>query len=197
MRRLVAAYSERDLGSDGSAEVLKIWDRFIKLKSEKVDTRLGNTFDTRNPDHLTTLLQSHQLSRRQNLGPEWADAFYKEDDALAQATIDRMRSGKPPAASGLDVSKELMSASPTGVSASQWHDKRVAAFGAEAAQRLALEDQAQQKWTDRLDAARGVVDRLQNSPELSQQQKSNAIDQWLAQNYSGTELLRARSLLLK
>ena len=52
-----------------------------------------------------------------------------------------------------------------------------------------------QQWTQRIEAARSQVQQLRQAPELSELQRSAAIDAYLNQHFSGSELLRAKALL--
>jgi len=75
------------------------------------------------------------------------------------------------------------------------HQLREATYGREAAERLREEDLAQASWQTRLGNGRNTITRLRQAPELSEPQREEAVTQWLAQNFSAAEQVRARALL--
>ncbi|MFM2083532.1 MAG: hypothetical protein RLY95_350, partial [Pseudomonadota bacterium] len=52
-----------------------------------------------------------------------------------------------------------------------------------------------QQWRQRLEAARAHVAQLQQAPELSAIQRTEAVVAYINSQFSGTELLRAKALL--
>jgi lipase chaperone LimK len=52
-----------------------------------------------------------------------------------------------------------------------------------------------QQWEQRLAAARSHIEQLRSAPELSESQRSEAISAYVSQQFSGSELLRAKALL--
>jgi lipase chaperone LimK len=188
LRAFIASRAKRDTHREQAQAVLALWDAYLNLQQ----VRFAETIDLSRPSDWPRVLQAHQLARREHLGPAWAEAFYGEEEQhfreliaeRSQAPLPRP-AGAPPDA--LNPNAELP--------ASVLHQLRVATYGREAAERLREEDLAQIAWQTRLDNARDTVHRLRHAPELSELQRDQAVEQWLAQNFSASERLRVRALL--
>jgi len=185
LRRLVAWLAERDLGATGSQAVLDVWDRYLNLQQHA----FGEPMDLNRPERWPSVLQEHQLARREMLGMDWADAFYREEEAAFRLRLDQTSSSQP------TTEPNWTAPAPAGLAPEAWHRERVAALGLEAASRLQAEERAQADWDGRLATARSAIERLSQAPELSPVQRQEAKQNWLNQNFQGSERLRAGALL--
>jgi lipase chaperone LimK len=189
LRVLVGALAERDLGPQGSAAVLAVWDRYLKLQQH----RFSQQIDPLHPEQWSRVLAEHQQVRRELLGFAWADAFYAEEEASLRALMDPRQAGHSGRATSAGDPSILQ---PPGKRDPVLLQRlRVATLGAEAAARLEAEDQTQAAWTNRLNDAHRMVQSLENAPELSAEQREQAIKQWMKANFTGSELVRANALL--
>ncbi|MBA4263738.1 MAG: hypothetical protein C0453_01530 [Comamonadaceae bacterium] len=185
LRRLVAWLADRDLGAAGAQSVLAVWDRYLKLQQHS----FHETMDLKRPERWPSVLQEHQLARRDALGMAWADAFYREEENAFRQRLEQR------AESPAKVEPQWIAAPPRGVSPEVWHRERVAALGQEAATRLQAEERAQAEWDKRLADARLAVQRLSSAPELSDIQRQEAAQSWVNRHFEGTDRLRANALL--
>jgi lipase chaperone LimK len=178
------------MSADAARQVLAVWDRYIALQQH----RFRHQPKVADPSTWQAALGERSQIRQQLLGRDWAQAFYAEEEAnlaqhLEQRTAAAPLRSEPEAAT-------LLAAAP-GADAQQLHAQRVQQFGPEAADRLHAEDQAWADWERRLGAARQAIEALAAAPELSAPQRQQAQEQQLAQHFSGTELTRARALLMR
>jgi lipase chaperone LimK len=187
IRAMVQALAERDLGSD-AATVMAAWDRYETLRKTPPRTQP----DSKDLQTWLLLLQEQQTLRRQILGEEWATAFFAEDEkyfvAAVQRAIEHQREPKP-------IPPELWEGPPAGVSAERWHENRQKNLGKEAAERLAALDKQQAEWEQRINIARQMQAALTKRPELSEIQRTQDLERWVADRFFGTEQIRARALL--
>jgi lipase chaperone LimK len=112
--------------------------------------------------------------RRELLGIAWADAFYREEEDALRQQIAKSN-GQTMAASSQEAN--------------------LPAVLPDAALRQAEVDAEWQQWRQRLEAARAHVAQLQQAPELSATQRTEAVVAYINSQFSGTELLRAKALL--
>jgi lipase chaperone LimK len=112
--------------------------------------------------------------RRELLGVAWADAFYREEEDALRQQIAKSN-GQTVAASTQEA--------------------HLPAVLPDAALRQAEVDAEWQQWQRRLEAARAQVAQLQQAPELSATQRTDAVAAYISSQFSGTELLRAKALL--
>lgn len=188
----------QDLGTAGAEQVMAVWQRYLKLQRQRWKTSL----DGRDMTGWDAALAERQQVRRDVLGIAWAEAFYAEEEAALRQHMagQQARAGLPGQVAGisqpaLSTLPALSQAPAPGADARLLHQQRTAAFGAEAAQRLQEEDEAQATWARKLAQARTELARLEAAPELSPLQKQQAIDAWLDGQFQGGERLRARALL--
>jgi lipase chaperone LimK len=127
------------------------------------------------PDSWSAALIERRGVRKQMMGADWAHAFYADEESRLQQTLNQLNSpNKKPA---------------TLPQAGSF------ALHPEAAQREAELKVKWQEWEQRLEAARGQLRAFRSAPELSEPQRQQAIESYLAQQFRGTELIRARALL--
>jgi lipase chaperone LimK len=177
----------RDVGPQASAEIMAVWARYIALL-ERPYTTAAQLDD---PQSWALALAERQQARREVLGPAWAEAFYRDEDA---ALRQKMELAGQPGSAGRLPQPSVLHPDPR-LSAQELHQRRVAEFGPEAAERLRAEDEAEARWQARLAQARDQVSLLQQAPHLSEPQRREAIDNWIASHFDEREQLRVRALL--
>ncbi len=187
LRALVSSLAERDLGSDAS-QVMAVWDRYVAL----VNTPLSSRLDLNDPQQWLMLLREQQAQRHQMLGPDWAAAFFSEEEADLIATVQRLMEYR---ASPQTAETPHWQAAPVGVSAETWQQQREQVLGAETAARLAALDQEESLWNQRLQMARRTWADLESRAELSQLQRDQAMRTWIDEHFEPQERVRAKALL--
>lgn len=165
----VLAAARRDLPPAAAEQLQGLWARYIDLQRHAWQ-RVAQPAD---PTSWRPALEERQSVRRQLLGREAAEAFYADEEQALWADILALESGKAkPVAEAPAVPEHP-----------------------QAAQRV-VDVQAQwAQWERRLDEARGEVARLRAARELSDPQREQAVQAWLAQRFDGSEQLRVRALL--
>jgi lipase chaperone LimK len=160
--------ARQDLTPAQAAAVLQVWAHYLQLQQHpyQVVVRLDD------PDSLAAALAERQQARRQGLGPDWAQAFYGEEEAALTEQI--LRPTSPAPAAGLI-------------------DRR--ALSPQAQQRLAAEEAGQAAFERKLAQAREAVGGLQQAPELSEVQRQQAVQNWLDAHFDAAEQRRVRALL--
>lgn len=187
LRDLVAWLSEQDLGPQGAQAVLAVWDRYVRLLQHS----FRDGADPAQPQRWGMALAEHQRVRREILGPAWADAFYREDEAAVRQLIERSPSAPP----RTDHTQSWIGAPPAGVTDDAWHHQRVAALGPEAADRLRALELAEADWQHRLEQARAQLQKISSAPELSDEQRAQLVERQIRERFEGADRQRARALL--
>jgi lipase chaperone LimK len=184
------------MNAGAARQVLAVWDRYLTLQQQAF--RLSaNPAD---PSTWQPALAERANARQAILGREWAAAFYTDEEAAfalhtEQVTARRAKGGKPAADAGTP-SWLVAPANASPAQAEQLHAARVQELGAAGAERLRAEDAAWADWERRLNDARLRLQALASAPELSAPQRLQAQEEELAQRFAGSELVRARALLL-
>jgi lipase chaperone LimK len=179
--------SLRDVGPTASAEIMAVWARYITLLEQHYTTALRLD----DPQTWMQALAERQRARREILGPAWAEAFFREEeDALRRQAELARQAGS----SGRAAEPDWLHPDPQ-LSADELHQRRVAQYGAEAAERLRAEDEAEARWQARLAQAREQVRALQQAPHLSEPQRQEAVEGWITSHFDAREQLRVRALL--
>ena len=169
---LFRAAAEKDLQQPAKAQVLALWSSYVQLQQHPWKYAVN----VQKPETWSAALIERQIQRRLLLGADVADAFYAEEDAKLQQMLTQVQSGQ----NGQGGRVELIGTPATHPQASE----REAAL------------QAQwQHWEQRLQAARSQLQAYKLAPELSAPQRQQAIEHYLASQFLGTELVRARALL--
>jgi lipase chaperone LimK len=164
-RQVLAAH-----GAIAAQQVLALWNSYLQLQQKQWLTQV----DMRQPSSFASALSERSLVRRELLGIAWADAFYREEEDALRQQIAKSN-GQTMAASSQEA--DLPAVLP------------------DAALRQAEVDAEWQQWRQRLEAARAHVAQLQQAPELSATQRTEAVVAYINSQFSGTELLRAKALL--
>lgn len=185
---LVAAHARRDLGEPLAAEVLALWERYLRLQHHAFQqvARPGDLAS------MTTALQEHRQVRQTLLGVHWAQAFYGEEEARLAAEIERARAGSPPPQDPVAALLEP----PPGTSPAELHRRRVDAFGPERARALQRIDEEDAAWQQRIAAARAEVQAVLANPALSGPQREASLAELINTRFPApSEQLRALGLL--
>jgi lipase chaperone LimK len=164
-RQVLAAH-----GAIAAQQVLALWNSYLQLQQKQWLTQV----DMRQPSSFASALSERSLVRRELLGIAWADAFYREEEDALRQQIAKSN-GQTMAASSQEAN--------------------LPAVLPDAALRQAEVDAEWQQWRQRLEAARAHVAQLQQAPELSATQRTEAVVAYINSQFSGTELLRAKALL--
>jgi lipase chaperone LimK len=183
LRALLLQDARQSLKEPALGAAMALWDKYVQLQQHA----WKHAVDLRQPSTWSAALSERQIVRREKLGADVAQAFYAEEDSALQAMIARVNSGQ---SVGMGV----------GAGAGQ-----AAAADAQQVNPPSLHPQAQEReaqwqaqwqaWEARLAAARRQIQAYSQAPELSAQQRSQAIESYLSQQFQGAELIRARSLL--
>lgn len=184
LRKLVHLLAASDLGDAAAQAVLTQWDRYTQLLASAGDGHI----DLADPQTWLAELQRQQRMRVAGLGPEWARAFYADEE---QALVERIQQAR---AAPVAAPPDVLNADPA-KSSDQRFRQREAMLGSAAALRLAKLDRDEEIWQQRLQSARDELKRLQQAPELSDLQREQAIADLLHRDFSAQEQLRARVLL--
>lgn len=182
---------EQDVTAHKSAaaarQVLAVWDRYIALQQH----RFRHAPNVSDPTTWAAALAERSQVRQQLLGRDWAQAFYADEEATFAQHIEQRKQGR------IEIDPSALLVANANTNADQLHTQRVQQLGADAAERLRTEDQAWADWERRLSAAQQTLNTLAAAPHLSAPQRQQAQEDHLAQHFSGSELQRARALLLK
>lgn len=189
LRALIQDEARAAHGDQLTAAILDVFDKYWALRNHAPRYRLDlNDRSTWDP----AFAEQKEL-RRQYLGAEWAEAFFKDEEdyfVQQQALVENKPGSEKFKDPGLPVPQQVAGKDPAAVRA-----ERVALYGEDAAKRL---DQADAEWADwekRLAAAKAEWQRLSSAPELSGPQRKQAIDQYVQEHFKADELLRVRALL--
>ncbi|MEY4585217.1 MAG: hypothetical protein RJB10_1714 [Pseudomonadota bacterium] len=164
-RQVLAAH-----GALAAQQIVALWHSYVQLQQRQWRTQV----DMLRPSTLSNALTERAQVRRELLGVAWADAFYREEEDALRQQIAKSN-GQTVAASTQEA--------------------HLPAVLPDAALRQAEVDAEWQQWQRRLEAARAQVAQLQQAPELSATQRTDAVAAYINSQFSGTELLRAKALL--
>ncbi|GAA6140659.1 hypothetical protein NBRC116584_04770 [Hydrogenophaga sp. 5NK40-0174] len=190
LRALVQHLAATDLGEAGAQTVLTQWDAYVKLLASVGETRV----DLQNPQSWLAELQRLQRLRAAALGPQWARAFYADEEQALVDRVQAMTTNAAPSSPAEPSPRQLLDADPSADAADRFR-QREAALGTAAAQRLEALDQEEAAWQVRLQAARAALGELAQAAELSDAQRQQAIEQYMAQQFKPEEQMRAKALL--
>lgn len=158
-------------GAVAAQQVLALWHSYLQLQQKQWATQV----DMRQPNSWAPALAERSQVRRELLGIAWADAFYREEEDALRQQIARSNSPELSAQAAPEPNQPI--ALP------------------DAALRQAEVDAEWQQWRQRLEAARTQIAQLQQAPELSTSQRTEAIAAFVSSQFSGSELLRVKALL--
>lgn len=168
-RQVLAAH-----GHVAAQQIMALWNSYLRLQQHRWATQA----DMLRPNTWASALAERSQLRRELLGLAWADAFYREEEGTLQQQIARSNGQDISPQAGLDT-----------------HQPNQSIALPDAALRQAEVDAELKQWQQRLEAARSQVARLQQAPELSGVQRTEAVTAYVNSQFSGTELLRVKALL--
>lgn len=187
IRTLVADEARRAHGEEGATAIMAMWDKYWQLRSHT----WRNVFVQSDRNTWMPAFEEQRMVRRQILGEDWAKAFFSEDEAKFRQYVAQVESGQPPPPDpGEPVPQMAPGKDPAAV-----HAERVARYGKDAADRLAKADQEWADWERRLAAARVEWDRLKGSTHLSDVQRKQDMQAYIANHFQSDEHLRVKALL--
>ena len=165
LRQVSAAH-----GQIAAQQVMALWSSYLQLQQQRWTTQV----DMQRPSTWSSALTERSMLRRELLGIAWADAFYRDEENALRQLIAKSNGQEltSPAAE-----RNLPTALP------------------DATQRQASVDAEWQQWSQRLEAARSHIAKLQQTPELSEPQRADALAAYVTSQFSGSELLRVKALL--
>lgn len=188
IRVLIQDEARKAAGDKAAAAIMAIYDKYMALRSAQPRNQLV----LKDRETWQPAFEELQAMRRQYLGQEWADAFFKaEEDQFVQFTAQlEQQTGPDPK----DMSIPVPQMGP-GKVATAVYAERVALYGEAAARRLAKADADWADWENRLAAGKTEWQRLSASPELSDTQRKQAMAQYIDGHFPPQERLRARGLI--
>lgn len=188
IRLLIQDEARKAHGDKIAGDIMGIYDKYMALRMQQPRNRLVlNERDTWEP-----AFQEQKAMRRQFLGAQWAEAFFKaeEEEFVRFAAQADGKSGSDKA----DLNMPVPQMGP-GKDATAVHTERVALYGEAAAQRLAQADAEWADWERRVAGAKAEWQRLQGSAELSDVQRQQSLDQYIQSHFPPDERMRARGLI--
>lgn len=199
LRPWIAAEVSAQHGDAGAAQVLAVWDAYLRLLQTGAVERLDLSSD----EGWRRAMATETTRRNAALGPAWAHAFFADDDREALAALARRSARGDDHASDSAAEVEpramaLIEPPPAALSPSAAAARdaaRVSAFGPDAAARLREQDAAWAAWQQRLADAREALQVIAASSFATATQRDHALDAQLARRFSGRELVRARAMI--
>jgi lipase chaperone LimK len=187
IRGLIHDEAKRDNGEELATQIMAIWDKYWQVRTYA----WRNKFVQSDRSTWMPVFEEQRSVRRQLLGAEWAQAFFKDDEQHFQEYYAQLESGQPPPPDpGEPVPQMAPGKDPAAVRA-----ERVARYGEAAADRLDKADAEWADWEKRLNAAKAEWDRLQKAPNLSDTQRKAEIGAYVKSNFPPEEQLRVQALL--
>ena len=219
IRQQLASYLSEHLPVPTQAEALRLFDRYVNLLN--VQSELAAAKDHQETDmthQIEAILETRRQMRREFLGAQAAEAFYvaeeryesfqletlriEADDnlnaeekvnAIAEAELilsPEERAERKQTFAYLDV-KRAVSDPHRASEALELIEER---FGAEAAQRLEAEEFDRQNWEKRRADYQLEKKRLASDPDRSEDERVQALSQWLSERFSASEIRRLEAL---
>lgn len=214
IRRAVAAALAARVAPLPAAEALTVYDRYVAYLQASAQLPFE-------PDPLAQFDALRAL-RIELLGPAVAEAFFAEEEWALEARLLRRRIADDRSSSeaervarlaafdaslppSLRPSPELQQAADAdalaaaydaaGIDAQQRWVERAALFGDQAADRLALLDQARDGWQRRVDDYLAQQASLQRQATLDDAERRRRLQQWLQQHFDAAEQRRLAALI--
>ncbi len=180
--------------------------------------------DSSNLADLRKAFDARHWMRRDMLGFEMADGFFAGSEVQDRYQLDRMEvmndvtltneqraqrleaviaaeepaevhAARQPSRDLVELQKTTDQMRKAGASADDIQAMRVQSVGTAAAERLSALDQEQTVWNQRVQTLGAARRQILSDPAVADADKQSRIDDYLDQNFSGTEALRARALL--
>jgi lipase chaperone LimK len=158
-------------GPLAAQQIMALWASYLQLQQHRWATQV----EMQRPSTWSSALTERSMLRRELLGIAWADAFYRDEENDLRQLIAR--------SNGQDLTTTATA------------ERNLPSVLPDALQRQAEVDTEWQQWSQRLEAARSQIAKLQQAPELSEPQRADAVAAYVTSQFSGSELLRAKALL--
>lgn len=209
---------EHALPPAAQSEVMAAFDRYVAFLEAASKVQLAS----HSPGDLERVYQTVALLRQQYLGPEMAEGFFAEQEAMDRYTVEQRRvladgtltaeqrrqrleeleqqlpeSLRKPFAPTRKIQRleqETQSLRAAGASQEAIDTLRTERYGPEAAERFRALDQERAQWAQRLASYRAERDAIRADNSLAPEAQARAIDALVATRFSGTEALRVRGL---
>lgn len=162
-------------GQIAAQQVMALWRSYLQLQQHRWTTQV----DMQRPSTWSSALTERSMKRRELLGIAWAEAFYRDEENDLRKQIAK--------SNGQANGQDLNTASAA--------ERNLPTALPDAPQRQAEVDAEWQQWSQRLEAARSHIAKLQQAPELSEPQRADAVAAYVTSQFSGSELLRVKALL--
>jgi lipase chaperone LimK len=213
IRALFRRSLDNSIGPPRAAAVLDAFDRYVAFQRALDAAGIASVKDA------AERLRRVSRLRRETLGAAMAEAFFGEEERLAELTLRRMRIASDPtldanekraALIGLDAEAGHATRTEAGVSEliaeqnaqfaalrstpEQRRAEREAAWGADAAQRLAQLDRARAAWDARVRTYIAERARIDADLRMDAQRRRQAIAALRARSFSPPEQRRVASL---
>lgn len=187
IRGLIQDEAKRDNGDELATQIMAIWDKYWQVRTYS----WRNKFVQSDRSTWMPVFEEQRSVRRQLLGAEWAQVFFKDEEQSFQDHYAQLESGQaPPVDPGEPVPQMAPGKDPAAVRA-----ERVSRYGEAATDRLDKADAEWADWERRLSAAKTEWDRLQKAPNLSDTQRKAEVAAYVKFNFTPEEQLRVQSLL--
>lgn len=225
----IEEYLRSQLPEAAAAEALNILRGYLAYKQgltrfEPSTDRAGNAQDAQMATvaDVKAAMERRSAARRQHLGAEVADAFFKDDEAYDSYTVLRLQAQANTGLSAADKEAAILAAEQLlppdkrarvqqerkeaelnqriatlqaqGGNADAIRALRTELYGAQEAQRLAAADQEQAAWAARLQSYRSAKDGIQNQAGLSPDAKALSVEALEQSRFSPDELKEVRIL---
>ncbi len=225
----IEEYLRSQLPEAAAAEALNILRGYLAYKQgltrfEASTDRAGNSQDAQMATvaDVKAAMARRSAARRQHLGAEVADVFFKEDEAYDAYTVQRLEANANTSLSAADkeaaivraeqllppdkraraqqerkeadLNQRIATLQAQGGNADAIRALRTELYGAPEAQRLAVVDQEQAAWTQRLQNYRSAKDSIQNQAGLSADAKALTVEELEKSRFSPEELKEVRIL---
>lgn len=187
IRSLVNDEAQRAHGALLASQIMSVFDQYCLVRNYEWTSRYSQS----DRSTWTPLFEEQKAVRRRILGIAWAEAFFGNDEQHFVDHLAQLESGRPPPP---DPGEPVPQISP-GRDPGAVRTERVTRYGEEAADRLAQVDADWEAWDRRVTAARNEWERLQASGNLSTQQKQEAMNLYLNEQFHGKERIRAKGLI--
>ena len=227
----IEEYLRGQLPDAAAAEALEILRNYLAYKQglTRFEPSRDRVFTGNQSEDLVAIvgdvkaaMNQRATARRQYLGAEVADAFFKDDEAYDAYTIKRLEADANPALSAADKESQIAQAEQLlpedrrlrvqqdrkeaalnqrvaalqaqGGSEEAIRDLRTELYGQQEANRLAAVDQEQAAWMQRLQNYRDAKDSVLRQTALSADAKAMAVEQLERSRFSADELREVKIL---
>lgn len=188
IRSLIAEDACAGRSPDVVAEMLAVFDKYWQLRTYTP----RHAFNTNERSTWMPAFEEQKAVRRQMLGPQWADAFFRDDEAYFLNFIDQVDGKAPTQAEQYGPVPQMG----PGKDPAAVFEERKKRYGEDAARRLSRADDDWAAWEKRFAGAQAEWERIGNAAELSPPQRKAAMDRYVAEHFkSDEEQRRVRALL--